>query len=293
MFKNNWFLKLGLGFIFISLGLTQSVYAQSASSTKAETKADSSKAESKAAQKVESNLHEKFPKLVLQGFKPLDQVKGLYEFSVNGQKAYTNSNIDYVLVGEILVKDGDKVVNVTQSSIEKDKSQLFTDLPKERAIKIVYGNGERKLALFEDPHCPFCQNFEHELAQKGDALNATVYVFLFPLESIHPGATKHAEYIWCSKDRAEAWKSWMTFGDEHRNQDPNQVWDQWLAQTGRPAKLDCGDAGVKLVEGNIDLGHSYGFHQTPILLFANGSMWPQALSMEKLEKAFDYVEKSK
>jgi thiol:disulfide interchange protein DsbC len=241
---------------------------------------------------VEAALKGRFPKLTLQNLHAVPQAPGLYEFTVNGQKAYTPANAAYVLVGELLVKDGDKVVNVTKAGAEKAQADLFNGLPKERAIKMVFGRGERQLALFEDPHCPFCQAFEHDLAKQGDALNATVYVFLFPIESLHPGATAHSEYLWCSKDPADAWKSWMSFADDHRGQPADAVWGQWLASTNRPSTLDCGDKGQKLVAGNIDLGHSYGFHQTPILLFSNGTMWPGALPMDKLEKAFRYAAES-
>jgi thiol:disulfide interchange protein DsbC len=241
---------------------------------------------------VEAALHSRFPKLTLQNLKAVPEAPGLYEFAVNGQRAYTTANASYVLVGELLVKDGDKVVNLTKASAEKTRASLFEALPKERAIKVVFGKGERQLAVFEDPNCPFCQAFEHDMAKQGDALNATVYVFLFPIESLHQGATAHSEYLWCSKDPADAWKSWMSFADDRRGQPADAVWNQWQAATGRPASLECGDRGQKLVAGNIDLGHSYGFHQTPILLFSNGTMWPGALPMDKLETAFRYAAES-
>jgi thiol:disulfide interchange protein DsbC len=82
----------------------------------------------------------------------------------------------------------------------------FQKLPFERAIKIVKGNGSRQLALFEDPDCPYCQQLEKDLNTVNDV---TIYVFLFPLESIHPNATAHAHAIWCSTDRGTAWTQWM------------------------------------------------------------------------------------
>lgn len=286
--------SITLMILFVMMFISSfSVLASSVSQTSAQTSAQ--------VEKVKSNLHSKFPKLDLEGFKAISEVPNLYEFTVNGQKAYTNSNIDYVLVGELLVKQGDKVINLTKQSIENNRSQLFNDLPKNQAIKIVYGKGERKIAVFEDPNCPFCQNFETDLAARGPALNATEYVYLFPLESLHPGATSHAEYIWCSKDPASTWTSWMTFAGKRlraalsSNQpEPNQdmVWSDWLASTHRPQTLDCGDKGQKLVKANIELGYGFNFHQTPILLFSNGTMFPAALPMDKLEKAFKYAEQN-
>jgi thiol:disulfide interchange protein DsbC len=39
--------------------------------------------------------------------------------------------------------------------------------------------------------------------------NVTVYVFLYPLTSLHPNAEKVSNQIWCSKNPAEAWTNYM------------------------------------------------------------------------------------
>ena len=36
-------------------------------------------------------------------------------------------------------------------------------LPLDHAIKIVRGNGSRKIAIFEDPNCGYCKRFERDL----------------------------------------------------------------------------------------------------------------------------------
>ena len=47
-------------------------------------------------------------------------------------------------------------------------------LPKELAIKMVKGSGKRVIALFADPNCHYCQQFEQNLEDVNDI---TVYVF--------------------------------------------------------------------------------------------------------------------
>ena len=46
-------------------------------------------------------------------------------------------------------------------------------LPKELAIKIVKGDGKRVIAVFADPNCHYCQQFEDGLRQVD---NITIYV---------------------------------------------------------------------------------------------------------------------
>ena len=243
---------------------------------------------------VVSRLHAEYPSLDLTGLRQVPQVPELYEFTVNGTKAYTPSSVSYVLVGELLVKKDGKVLNVTKANLLSDRAQLFNGLPFNHAIKLVYGKGERKMAIFEDPFCPYCQDLEHEMSQAGDALNATVYVFLYPFDSLHPSASEKSAYFWCAKDRVEAWKSWMIFAAEHRQQGQayNAAWPEWLKTTGRQEGSTCAD-GRDVVNQNLTLGHNFGFNQTPTLLFENGSKWPGFLPLDKLQQAFDFAAQSK
>ena len=54
----------------------------------------------------------------------------------------------------------------------------FADLPLDNAIKIVRGNGSRKVAMFADPNCGYCKRFERDLIGVSDI---TVYLFLYPI----------------------------------------------------------------------------------------------------------------
>ena len=73
-----------------------------------------------------------------------------------------------------------------------------TTLPLDQAIKIVRGNGSRKIAIFEDPNCGYCKRFERDLAGVNDI---TVYVFLYPILS--PDSMEKSKAIWCSADRGQ------------------------------------------------------------------------------------------
>jgi thiol:disulfide interchange protein DsbC len=82
----------------------------------------------------------------------------------------------------------------------------FNALPFDLAIKVVRGDGSRKLVVFADPLCPYCKQLEEQMQGIN---NVTVYTFLYPIESLHPGASVKAVDIWCAKDRSTAWSKWM------------------------------------------------------------------------------------
>lgn len=135
----------------------------------------------------------------------------------------------------------------------------FADLPFDNAIKTVRGNGERKLAVFSDPDCPFCHKLEAEL---GRLDNVTIYTFLFPIESLHPDSSTKSEAIWCAKDRSAAWASFMKGGK-------------------LPRKSPRCDSPI---QQNIELANQAGVQGTPFIFFANGGSAAGALDLASLER---------
>lgn len=172
------------------------------------------------------------------------------------------------------------------------QSTVYDTLPFDKAIPIVYGNGDRKLAMFADPDCPYCQSMEGMLNQRGAALNATIYVFLWPL-SIHPHANEKADYLWCEPDRASAWTSWMTFANATATTNPNMdeedVWKAWLKATHRPSAPLCQTPSPR--EEVRALAQKYGLTVTPTLIFENGGAKSGGTDVHGLENGWNYVYK--
>ena len=99
---------------------------------------------------------------------------GLYEVRVNGIEIfYTDEQGNYLLQGNLI--DVKARRNLTEERVEKLSEVDFDKLPLKDAFKIVRGNGKRKLAVFEDPNCGYCKQFERDL-QKVD--NVTIHLFL-------------------------------------------------------------------------------------------------------------------
>lgn len=186
---------------------------------------------------------------------------GLYEVLVGGELFYTDENATYFFFGHIV--DTKTKTSLTNDRLEEIKAARripLDTLPLESAIKIVKGNGERKLAIFTDPNCPYCKRLEKELL---DVTDVTIYTLLYP---VLRGSVELSESIWCAQDQIKAWDDFMLNGVAPKSQDCETP-IQSLLQSGRENKV----AG------------------TPTLIFADGSvvggMIPAATIEEKLQKA--------
>jgi thiol:disulfide interchange protein DsbC len=199
----------------------------------------------------------KFPRANVQSITKLPYL-GLYELIVNGEVVYSDENFDYIIYeGNIIDVKNDR--NFTEERKRKLAMIPFEDLPLDLAVKRVKGNGERKMAIFTDPDCPFCKRIEGDLAKVD---NVTIYMFLFPIDSLHPKAAEKAKRIWCSPDRVKAWDEYMQKG---------------VTPAAAPS---CDNPVDKLVQ----FGTARGINATPTLVFANGDRVPGAISASQIEK---------
>jgi thiol:disulfide interchange protein DsbC len=208
-----------------------------------------------AAARLQKTLAERFPDIKVERVGP-SVLPGLYEVVTPGEIVYADASGDHLILGQIM--DVKTRENLTQQRWNELNKIDFAALPFQHAIKIVKGQGRRKLAIFEDPFCPYCQELERGLHTLDDV---TIYIFLFPLEGLHPGATKAANEIWCARDRVAAWSDWML------NKKP-------------PAEASCENNPVASV---VALGEQLRINSTPTMFFPDGSRVPGAIAMDKLE----------
>jgi thiol:disulfide interchange protein DsbC len=187
---------------------------------------------------------------------------GLYEVFIDGQIVYTDENFTFFIADGHLV-DAKTRKELTSSRLEELTKVDFDTLPLDKAIKEVRGNGNRKVAVFSDPDCPFCKKLEREgLLNLADV---TIYTFLYPLEGLHPDAANKAKAIWCAPDRAKAWHDWVFNGQ--------------LAKGGASCDAPLDKIAV--------LGKKLGITSTPTLIFANGKRILGAYPNKEIEKALD------
>ncbi|NJD23904.1 MAG: DsbC family protein [Betaproteobacteria bacterium] len=200
---------------------------------------------------MEARLGTKVESIVKSGY------LGLYEVYTEGNILYTDEKMTAFIAGGQLI-DGKTLRNVTEDRLKKLTAIKFSDLPLERAIKQVRGDGKRVIATFEDPNCGYCKRLAKDL-QKLD--NVTIYTFLYPILS--EDSTKKSRQIWCAADRAKAWNDWMVDG---------------RAPGG---KEDC---DVSAIARNQDFGRRLNITGTPTLFFGDGERVPGAMPLDKLQQ---------
>lgn len=209
--------------------------------------------------KLKAELKKRVPEM------PVDSVRkvpygGLYEVLVNGEIFYTDEKAGFLLVGPLV--DLKTKENVTETRLRQVNKVNFNDLPFDRAIKIVRGDGSRKVAIFEDPNCAYCKRFERDLQGISDI---TVYVFLYPILSAD--SVEKAKAIWCSPNPGKVWIDTMT---------------KEIVPTGDkscPTPLDK----------NVALGKEKRIQGTPTIIFEDGDRIPGAISMADFVKKLDAV----
>lgn len=182
---------------------------------------------------------------------------GLYEVYADGTIFYTDEKVTAFIAQGPLI-DAKTMKNVTQERMNKLTAIKIADLPLERAIKHVKGDGKRTLVTFEDPNCGYCKKLAKDLLKLD---NATVYIFLYPILS--EDSVRKSKQIWCASDRAKAWNDWMVDGK------------------APPAKDSCDTTAVTK---NQEFGRKLNITGTPTMFFGNGERVPGFMPVERIEE---------
>jgi thiol:disulfide interchange protein DsbC len=205
-------------------------------------------------EKIKAELKKKVPEA------PVDSVRkipygGLYEVVVGSEMFYTDKDASFLVLGSII--DLKTKENVTELRSRQLNRVDFATLPFDNAIKIVRGNGSRKVAMFADPNCGYCKRFERDLLGVNDI---TVYVFPYPI--LAPDSVEKSKAVWCSPDRGKAWIDLMV--------------------RDTPPKSDgkC-DTPIDKV---LAYGQSKKIQGTPTLFFEDGERVPGVMPMPDFEK---------
>jgi thiol:disulfide interchange protein DsbC len=191
---------------------------------------------------------------------------GLYEVFMGGQIIYTDDKMTY-LIAEGRLVDPKTKKDLTGERLDELTRVDFSSLPLDQAIKVVKGNGSRKLVVFSDVDCPFCKRLEqNELANITDV---TVYTFLYPILQLHPDSANKSKAIWCASNRVKAWQDWIL-----NNKLPSSA----------------GNCEVP-IEKIGELARKLGVTSTPTLIFADGKRMLGAQPYKEIELALAAAKK--
>src|SRR5512141_3132850 len=204
--------------------------------------------------RIKSEMKKRIPEA------PVDSVRkvpygGLYEVLIGGDIFYTDENASFLVAGSII--DLKTKQNVTEARMRQVNVIKWETLPLDQAIKIVRGNGSRKIAIFEDPNCSYCKRFERDLIGVSDI---TIYVFLYPILS--QDSIEKSKAIWCATDPAKVWLDHMV----------------------RDADIKGDKSCATPLDKNVALGKEQRVLGTPTIVFENGERVPGAMTLGDFEK---------
>jgi thiol:disulfide interchange protein DsbC len=182
---------------------------------------------------------------------------GLWEVRIGNEIRYTDAAANFLIEGELFDLKAKK--NLTEERVTQLNRIDFASLPFKDAVMWKNGNGKRRIAVFADPNCGYCKRFEKGLQELKDV---TVYTFLIPI--LGGDSPEKTRAIWCSKDSANAWLSWMLKGE----------------QPGK-APASCDDGAI---ERNLALSRKIHVNGTPAILLEDGNRIPGAVGPVELEK---------
>ncbi|HEX4855759.1 MAG TPA: DsbC family protein, partial [Limnobacter sp.] len=177
----------------------------------------------------------------------------------NGTKKiiYTNASGSHFILGELL--EGKSMQNLTEARLDKLNAINFDkDLPLALALKTVYGNGSRKIAVFEDPNCGYCKRFRKETLTK--LQDTTVYTYVYPV--LGRDSVDKAQKVMCASDKSKMWDDWML-----KDQSPS-------------GNGNCNPP----IDELVSLGRGMGVSGTPTVIFQDGTRVSGAVSSADLNR---------
>jgi thiol:disulfide interchange protein DsbC len=184
---------------------------------------------------------------------------GLWEVRYDGTELlYSDEKGDLIIIHGAII-DTKTRTDLTEQRIEKLLALTWDKLPLKDAMVFKQGNGKRKMAVFADPNCGYCKRFERDIASLKDV---TIYTFLLPI--LGPDSNVKSRDIWCAKEPAKAWRSWMIDGE-------------------LPARAMAA-CDTKALDRNTAFSRANRINATPAVVFADGTRKPGAIPLAMVER---------
>ena len=207
-----------------------------------------------AADRVKAELRKKITDATVDSVRKVPY-GNLFEVTVGSELFYTDEKASFLVLGSIV--DLKTRENITETRMRQLSRVDFASLPLDSAVKIVRGNGSRKVAIFADPNCGYCKRFERDLIGISDI---TVYLFLYPI--LAPDSMQKSKAVWCAPDRGKAWIDYM------------------VRDMSVPVDTSCSTP----IEKVLEYGKSKRIQGTPTIFFEDGERVPGAMTIADFEK---------
>jgi len=208
-------------------------------------------------QPVEQALQMSYPNIPLEQVNPTP-IEGMYEVVTKKEEIlYFFPRTGHIMAGELWSNQG---INLTRESKARRMTDKLALLPLDKAIKI--GDGPNQVIEVSDPDCPFCRDGSAFFSARDDV---TRYVFLFPLDRIHPQAEAKSKFILSAEDQEDAYEA--VFSGEYDDQPLPEFKDNGLLDEHR------------------EIANSIGINSTP-RYWINGK-YISGTNLKKFEEILD------
>jgi len=232
-------ITIAAGLFVIVMGLSAITMAEAQEAPKAA-----------AVEEIPPVVKKALPQVEIQSVELQELASPLYTIITPQGILYLDASGRYLFSGELY--DLQTKENLTQARLSERHKVSFDALPLADAI--LYKKGKHRIAIFDDPDCPYCRKLHQELG----TLDATIYLFLHPLTELHPLAYRKAVSIWCSPDRIAAIDA---------------------AMGGQPVPaIDCDHP----VDRTLTLGTQLGIRATPTIILEDGRRIEGYMSAKEL-----------
>lgn len=188
-------------------------------------------------------------------------IPGLYEIMMGQNIAYATEDVRYFVFGHMFdMKERRDLTAEKEATLPPAAAgKIAAALPGTDGIRIVKGNGKRKVSIFSDPTCGYCKQLEREIANVTDV---TITTYLLPILS--DKSREVAAGVWCSSDQPAAWRDWMSSGK---------------APQAPAASCDANS----VLDRNLALAQKHGIRGTPTIVLSDGTLVPGAAKAATLE----------
>ncbi len=181
---------------------------------------------------------------------------GIFEVRIQNELFYVDERGQYLFYSGDLI-DMRSQRNLTRERVEELLTIDFRELPLELAVTQKIGNGQRVVAVFEDPNCGYCRKLRADLLRLE---NVTLHTF--PMAFLAPDSATKAAKALCASDPVRAWNDLMINGRVPANE-------------GK-----CETSIGKVAE----LARKLGITGTPVVFFTNGRRLQGYAPPDTLEK---------
>jgi len=234
----------------------------------------------------DEQLLRKYPST--QGSKTAPAFQGFHSVVKGSEVIFISDDLSILIKGDVIqLKDGVSLTaalnaSLTEASIQANKPLI--DISKlDLNDAIAFGKGSKAIYVFSDPDCPFCKQLEPELSKLADT---RVYIFPFPLTSLHPNSKVISQAIWCSPNRAKAWRDYVSKGVMPKSASSSVLSSALSTALPIASSSSCSTP----IERNLALGQSMQIQGTPSIIFPDGSIIPGAVSAERIAATLDSLQ---